>query len=481
MVTEQGSTEARYQVARFFEDKFYSALGDNEKALLQLASVFQKPFPNDAIPRELRQARKGSMLREVMPGKLEIHSSLRGFVYDIMTKEERYKWHSSAADYYMRSGDQQERLYHLLRANRRLEAEMALARLDEQLLCDGNIQRLWTVLSDIEPSRPKYSSAVNILKAKTASLVGEYGIAVGLLEKEISDGSGVLKADALIEMGKIKSKQGELGSARKLFSDALEQDDSSLAVRARALRGLGVIENKLGEYAKAQELLESSAMDSMSAMDSKGMLLAHMELGNVFIGRGMHEKAIEHFSKCAAGFGPVDLVNVYINMGIACAHLDRIEEAKINLENAISLADDTGQPRAKAYGLTSLAEVLTRTGDPEAAMEQCYKAIEILSELDDPLGMSAAYANLGIAERAKGDMDSCVEHLEESLRAMSQMEAPRRLAQRKLEVGTIMLEIGQGDRGRALLDEARKAFADVDADDMVQAVDTVMSRDTGPQ
>jgi len=237
-----------------------------------------------------------------------------------------------------------------------------------------------------------------------------------------------------------------------------------------ALRGLGVVENKLGRYPKAQELLEASAREAMSAMDQKGMLLAHLELGNVLIGRGKYSEAIDHFSKCAVGFGPVELTSVYVNMGIACAHLDRTGDARQHLENAVKLADDTGQPRAKAYALTSLAEVLTRTGDPEHAKEHCFGALEVFSEIGDRLGLSAAYANLGMAERLTGDLRSSEEHYIESLEALDGMDVPWSLGVRKLEFAQLLAEKGDAKAARKLLLEAKGLFAGIGAEDMLEKV-----------
>jgi tetratricopeptide (TPR) repeat protein len=471
MVTESSPTGAKYQVARFFEEKFYAGLPEDEKSLLQLASIFQQPFSADAIPRELRQARRGSMLREVAPGKFEIHASLRDFVYSSMTKEERGRWHSVAADYYLKADNPQERLFHLIRANRVLEAEMMMSRTSEDLLADGNVQRLWETLSFFEASKPKYAHSVMLLKARTASMVGEYDAAWSLLEKVSREGESRLMAEALVEMGKIKSKKGELKRASELLSEALEQARELPGIRAKALRGLGVVESKLGNYPKAQELLEKSAMDAMTVMDSKGMLLAHMELGNVFIGRGMYEDAIEHFSKCAAGFGPVDLTNVYVNMGIACAFLGRSDEAKLHLENGVRLADETGQPRSKAYALTSLAEVLMKSGSVELAKEHCFRALDIVTELDDKLGISAAYANLGKAENSSRNWKASEEYYYESIAALDGMEAPRILGMRKLELGMMLKERGDTVLSRKMLEESKELFKSVGAEDMDSRVD----------
>jgi tetratricopeptide (TPR) repeat protein len=472
MVTESGAKEAKYQVSRFFEETFYAGLTDVDRSLLQLSSVFQRPFPSDAIPKEMRQTRKGSMLREVAPGSFEIHASLRDFVYESMTKEERARWHSVAADYYLRQGELQERLHHLILANRTLESEMLMARSSDDLLGKGNVQRLWGSISSFEPSKPKYRMQVLLLKARAANTIGEYGKAWSMLKEVAREGDPPMLVDALVEMGRIKSKKGELDEASRIFADALDKARDMPGARAKALRGLGVVESKLGNYSKAQELLERSARDSMAVMDQKGMLLAHMELGNVFIGRGMYEEAIDHFSKCAAGFGPVELTNVYVNMGIACAHLGKAGEARLHLENAVRLAGETGQPRAKAYALTSLSEVLLKGGDAGIAKEHCFSALEVFTEIGDKLGASAAYANLGMAERAGGNMPASEEYYVESLKAIEGMDVPWSMGVRKMEYGAMLAEKGERAKAEKMLRDSKKLFEKISAKDMLAKVNS---------
>ncbi|MGD9962562.1 MAG: tetratricopeptide repeat protein [Thermoplasmata archaeon] len=424
MVTASGLSEARTQVARFLEDKFYTGLSESEKSLLQLASVFNKPFPSEAIPKDLRGGRKGSMLREVARGRFEIHSSLRDFVYESMSAEERSRWHSAAADHYLRAGDHQERLYHLVRGNRSLEAEMMIARMGGSLLDTGNVQRLWGVLKDYSPRKERYAQSVQLLRARAAGMVGDYASAESLLESLSKDSEQCVRAEALTEMGELRGHRGDLEGASRLFSSALECCLDAPGQRAKALRGLGVVENRMGDHRKAQELLEESARDAMAAVDSRGMLLAHLELGKVFMGRGMYEEAISHFSKCAAGFGPVDLAKVYVDMGAACAHIGRLDEARLHLENAVKLSSETGQPRTRAHAHASLAEVLSRSGDYEAARECCFAALEVFTELGDREGVSAAYASLGDIDRLMGDIAGSEEHRRESLAALGGPEGP---------------------------------------------------------
>lgn len=466
MVTSTTPTEARNQLSRFLEEKFYSVLSEDERSLLQYASVFRRPFSADAIPRELKHARRGSMLREVAPGMFEIHATLREFVYGSLTRDEKARWHSMAADHYLRAGDPQERLVHLVKAGRILEAEMLLARSGEQLMAEGNVQLLWEVLSSFAPSKPKYRHSVNLLRARAASLVGKYNDAWTVLEEISKAEDARLSSEALVEMGKIKSKKGELETSSKFFSEALEKAKELPCERAKALRGLGVVERKSGHYEKAEELLQRSALDAMAAMDQKGMLLAHLELGNVFIDRGKYQDAIDHFSKCAAGFGPVDLATVYANMGIANAFLDRLDEARVHLQNAVRLADETGQPRVKANALNSLADVMIRTGEIEQARENCYAALDIFTELGDRLAISAAYSTLALAESAAGDFEASEELYDESVKALDGIEVPKSLGTRKLEFGIMYARKGDFALARELLEESAAIFGRIGATDL---------------
>ncbi len=475
MVTVSGLSEARTQVAGFLEDKFYTGLSDSEKSLLQMASVFNKPFPTDAIPRDLRGGRKGSMLREVARGRFEIHASLREFVYESMGAEERARWHSAAADHYLRHPDAQERLLHLMMSGRRLESEMLMARSPDDLLGQGNIQRLWSAISSFEPSRPRYRVPALLLKARAAKAAGELDAARAVLGAVVREGEPAAQVEALVEMGDIMVRKGELEEALRTYGQALERSRDTPRVRAKALIGLGVVEGRLGDAEKAKSLFEASAMDSMAVVDQKGMLMAHKELGNLLMSKGQFEDAVDHFSKCAAGFGPFDLADVYVNMGVACARMNRPSEARMHLENAVRLAGETGQPGPRAHALTSLSEILLGEGDLEGAKERCFQALEVLTEVGDRRGTSVAYANLAMAERLSGDMKASEECYLESLKALEGSGEPTVLATRRMEYGTMLAERGDRDAAARQLEESRALLAGSDADDLAAQVDRALA------
>lgn len=422
MVTESTKTRARTQVSRFLEEKFYDGLSEDQRSLLQLASVFQKPFPAEAIPRGLRGVRRRSMLRETAPDRFEIHASLRDFIYDHMSEEDRTRWHSVAADHYLRADETMERLVHLLRANRGLEAEMLIARMDEGVIARGDAARLWEALAGFEPSRPKYRPGVILARARLADILDKSQAAWELLEGLSSDADPGVRTEALTEMGVIRSGQGRSEEARSLFESAVSLTPDP-AVRARALLGLGTIRWREGDLSEAEGLLDRSAKEALTAMNQEGVRRAQMAMGGVLMAQAEYEKAVEHLSRCATGLPSADLAGAYLSMGIAYSHLRQFDEAVSQLRNAAQLSADTGQPRVRAYAHSSLAEALTRSGRPEEGKEHCFEALEVFTELEDKLGVSAAYANLAMAELSLGNARACEESFAECMRSVEGMDS----------------------------------------------------------
>ncbi|HUU07598.1 MAG TPA: tetratricopeptide repeat protein, partial [Thermoplasmata archaeon] len=324
---------------------------------------------------------------------------------------------------------------------------------------------LWQILERHSPVKPRYRLDVQIAKARIAEMLGRYDDAWRLLEEVSQDGDDTAKSEALVEMGRIRSRQGAFEDASRLFDEALTRAEHIPNIRAKALRGLGVVESRMGNHGRAQELLEKSAQDSLSAMDKKGMLKAHLELGSVLMVQGEFERAVEHFSKCAAGFGPVDLASTYLNLGVAYSKLGQLGDARQHLENAARLCEETGQPRPRAQAHVVLSEVLIRMGDPASAREHCFEALEVFSELDDRPGVSAAYANLGMVEHLTGNGDASEEYYSESISALDGVDDVQSVADSKRHLGQMLVESGERDRGSALIEESTKLTKSEPADE----------------
>jgi len=143
------------------------------------------------------------------------------------------------------------------------------------------------------------------------------------------------------------------------------------------------------------------------------------------------------------------------------------------------LADETGQPRCKAHALTALSELLVGTGEPEAAKEHSFRALEILTELGDGTGASAAYAVLGMAELRLGDLAASEEHYRESVSTLDGLDEPLSLGRRKLEFGRMLAHKGERARAREMIESAQALFRDAGAEDMAQCAALALSEVDG--
>ena len=92
-------TEAFKDMKAFIEEEIYSKLGDSEKKMMMVASLFDRPFEADALFVEedldfdtLVELKKKSLIRMVADGRYEAHEVIRSFFAEIATPEERMKY-----------------------------------------------------------------------------------------------------------------------------------------------------------------------------------------------------------------------------------------------------------------------------------------------------------------------------------------------------------------------------------------------------
>lgn len=465
---------ARQEVFRYLEESFYAGLSREEQELLEQAAVFRQPFPATALPREIRSLRKGSLLREVGRGLFTVHALLRDRIYDAMGAEHRRLCHSRAADFHLDAVDPVERLYHLLRAGRTLEAEMALALHPQTYLDTPRLEEVWRLVGELPTPKPRYAPSLQLLRGRVAAKLGKVPEARESLSPLVSAEEPSIRAEALIEIGLLEAKAGLQEAASGRFSEALSLAGESGRLRARALRSLGNVAFSRGRYQEAEARLEESVKEALATGVTDEVLKGYLDLGNLFIGRGDYPKALEHFLKCATGFGPADQPIVQVNLGVAYAHLGEPARSRAHFEQAIELAHQTGQSRTRAYALSNLADLLVQEGELSRAREACFEAIELLGGLEDRVGLSAAYANLGAVERRRGALDEAESALKRSLELLEGLEVPRSTATRLAEYAELLKARGDTEGARREYEKARQLFASIDAADMVAKIDAAL-------
>jgi DNA-binding CsgD family transcriptional regulator len=225
-----------------------------------------------------------------------------------------------------------------------------------------------------------------------------------------------------VERGGLRARlRGATGSAAELFDHAARltpRASASEANRRRVLQAEALF--VAGEERRAQELM-SSIVESMEPGQARAETL--LRLAEMLIGFDV-PRAMSTFSDAIEERDIDDGLRSRIRAGLAMNHyvIGSLLEAERNAEEAVKLAEPSGDPVNLANALTVLAEAHMARGRPDAfelfdravALEPALEAVPVgdlpsfmlgnaLSEIDELDGSRAVFARLLELCTAHGD------------------------------------------------------------------------------
>jgi tetratricopeptide (TPR) repeat protein len=165
-----------------------------------------------------------------------------------------------------------------------------------------------------------------------------------------------------------------------------------------------------------------------------------VNLGEVCERAGDNDKAFEYFSR-AVKFD-ANSAQIHLDLGNALVRQNRNDDAIKEFELVCELA-----PRSP-YGFTNLANILWKRGklaDAKALFEKARALAEDLPE---------SFLNLGLIEEALKDFPAAAENLQRALE-LKHNDYPRA----RVALGSVLVRMGQDEKGFALLEESVKARA----------------------
>ena len=145
----------------------------------------------------------------------------------------------------------------------------------------------------------------------------------------------------------------------------------------------------------------------------------------------------------------------------ALTSLRRLDEARADLELALSEAEGAGDDIARARALTTLGELEGHAGDFENALATLDEAVELWRRLEDRRGEAAALRRRGMALLFAGRPDLAEESLEEALAAFQGIGSRKGLAWANQNLAWIAFTQGQGRLAEERLRAAIDLFADI--------------------
>jgi predicted ATPase/DNA-binding SARP family transcriptional activator len=110
-----------------------------------------------------------------------------------------------------------------------------------------------------------------------------------------------------------------------------------------------------------------------------------------------------------AALPPGDRANALAGLGHALVFLERLDQARTALIEALALYGDAGDERGKTFVLLSLSAAESIAGAPESSLAWAEQALPIYERLDDTLGIARTLHRIAEALRDLGDFERSAE------------------------------------------------------------------------
>ncbi len=311
--------------------ELWASLDEQTREVLGQAGVFRKPFRREVLPETTI-----SLLPVDQDGMVDLPEPLKEYGPTVVDEEQMRRYHSFAADYWLREGDYRERLYHLVGAERSKEAEMLLSSKANLLLSNAD-HDLHTIFSSVVPSE-RYRGRVLFAQARAALHAGELDDALDKARELQLSTVPEEKINGITMEGLVMREKGHLDRAYALLERArddlpeasvrLECEIAETLMRAdRLSEARGVLENLL-----TSEVREADQLERVFYL-----------LGMAYLRSGMAQEAVRSFSKSRGAARDKENGRIYLGLSDAYSLMGMDEKA---VEYA-QRAKRTGKPLGK--------------------------------------------------------------------------------------------------------------------------------------
>jgi len=176
---------------------------------------------------------------------------------------------------------------------------------------------------------------------------------------------------------------------------------------AAILSNIGSIYNELQDFDKAEDYFNKSQETYRKLDHDEGVMHINIMMGMLESNRLNHNKAIELFETALEFYTRIhnerEMANIVSRIAISQTELKKYEEAKVNYLKAIDLATKTKSTYEEVNSYAGLGKVYRNLHQPDLAINNLTKALELYDELHMDLGKPAVIQELAMAYSEKGD------------------------------------------------------------------------------
>ncbi len=462
---------------RFVQDELLSGLEEEERKLLNYASVLTYPNEIDALlyidpPMEaLDRLIDLHLIQDLPSGMIYLQNLLREVTYSRLSEAEIKEHCKNAADYFIGKEtvfDSLKGIRYLLKGEYYDDASEILGKVGNESLNRGLIAEVKSILTDLEGNIPTDQFyKIYILQGDMYFLETDHENAREYYDKALNSSSTtnfVARSHAFRQLGLLELSLGNVDDANNNLQIALDmanqsKDKGLLAMVNGAIARLFIHK---GEHGKAKELLELAiqyAVEGTHDIEYHDLLI---DMGSIYISMGDMDKALE-LAKVSLDFfeGRKDvfkLGRVYDLMGECHFSKGDIEKAHHYWEMAVESGRRSGSHELLGFALMNSVRALAEMEKHDDALERLQEAERIHGSDMDHILMGHLNMAYGIVHASKGNHEDALEYLNKSLELAEKGNAPIRIAEKLFLIGRVHRDMGQDKQAKTFFNKAKKIF-----------------------
>lgn len=450
----------RHRSMRAVFAQTWSHLTEDEGALFRRLAVFSGGFRREAaetiteasLPL-LSSLLDKSLLHREAAGRYRLHELLRQFAREELDESEIDALRQVHCHYYCDFLAQRK-----LGLTERTQAETCLE-IEGEL---ENIRSAWQYAVDNKQLEALRKAAAPYfyfcqIQSRYLESAEASGLALDIFE-EAGDLHWlaqvlVYQGWMLIRIGRFEQAAAGLERSSALFEEL--ELTPAYGMGSHPFAPLIILHVIQGNYARAVALGERLKDEAASRSDMHNMSFACYGLTSAYLNQGEHEVALKNANEAVrladetgnhwfGAYSHVELGNVYRAMGDPA-------RAEHHFRTSLQIREGYRDPEGIAVAAKHLGELSLLRGDYQAAQDRFKQSLSIYERLNDKGGLASAHQGLGQVACQVGSAQDAAHHFREALDIAGEIRFLPLLLTLLIDVGTLMLDNHRENRGVELL------------------------------
>jgi tetratricopeptide (TPR) repeat protein len=308
--------------------------------------------------------------------------------------------------------------------------------------------------------------------SETYQTLGNYEAALANYKKAydlaLEKNNLILQGQIHCKMAKIWAEMGNWKEADFYLNSALTnlQNTGDFSGVAFAKLEMAKIAYKKGEYLAAENLFQAALEASEFVNDISNTAFINHHLGIILRMQGKYEQAFQYFQRALIEFqsiqdrqGTAESLN---NLGVIHLKNKELPNAIGYFDKALEICQNSGVLPLMAFINLNKAEFYTEIGDFPMATTACGKALEILIQLKNPVGIAKTNNLLGRIFWKCGDFELAKSFYQEGIRLYDEFGIKLGLGNSYEEYASMLKEAGETGEAKKNSKKAQEVFDNLD-------------------